>query len=179
MFGKASPIRYTITMEQSAFEQIASALRLKAYQSSRFQGVGEAEAEDIAQEVMLRLWQMHEDLSDVSRLGNLASLMARNLTIDHLRKVRLISLDEGHSLHLQTNANPATTLEEAEDERWLMQKLKQLPTTQHTILYMRQVERLSAQDIAQRLGISETSVSTLLSRARRSLLEEIKRRYSR
>ena len=80
---------------------------------------------------------------------------------------------------LQTTANPATTLEEAEDERWLMQKLKQLPTTQHTILYMRQVERLSAQDIAQRLGISETSVSTLLSRARRSLLEEIKRRYSR
>ena len=48
MFGKASPIRYTITMEQSAFEQIASALRLKAYQSSRFQGAGEAEAEDIA-----------------------------------------------------------------------------------------------------------------------------------
>ena len=163
-------------MDRIAFEQQARTWRKKALSVCISCGAGIDEAEDIAQDVMLRLWQMHEDLSDVSRLGNLASLMARNLTIDHLRKVRLISLDEGHSLHLQTTANPATTLEEAEDERWLMQKLKQLPTTQHTILYMRQVERRSHEEIARLIGIEITSVSTLFARARRTLLEEIKRR---
>lgn len=163
-------------MEQSAFEQIAPLLRQKACQASRFQGADEAEAEDIAQEVMLRLWQMHEELSVGSRLGNLVSLMARNQTIDHQRKARTISLSEEQSRRLRTMATPATTLEEAEDEEWLRQKLKQLPTTQHTILYMRQVERLTAQEIAVRLGIAETSVSTLLARARRALLEEIKKR---
>ena len=166
-------------MEQRAFEQIALKLRLKACQASRLLGADNMEAEDVAQEVMLRLWQMHKELKEESRLGNLASLMARNLTIDHLRKVKTTSIEEDDSRHLQTTINPATTLEETEDEQWLRQKLKQLPTTQHTILYMRQVERLSAKEISERLGIAETSVSTLLARARRSLLEEIKRRYNR
>jgi RNA polymerase sigma-70 factor (ECF subfamily) len=41
---------------------------------------------------------------------------------------------------------------------------------------MRQVEHLSNGEIARRLGIAETSVSTLLSRARHTLLDEIRRR---
>ena len=53
---------------------------------------------------------------------------------------------------------------------------EQLPTTQRTLLYMRQVERHSHEKIAHLLGIEISSVSTLLARARRTLLEEIKRR---
>ena len=59
-------------MEQCAFEQIALKLRLKAYQASRLLGADNMEAEDVAQEVMLRLWQMHKELKEESRLGNLA-----------------------------------------------------------------------------------------------------------
>ena len=81
-------------MEQRAFEQIALKLRLKAFQASRLLGADNMEAEDVAQEVMLRLWQMHRELKEESRLGNLASLMARNLTIDHLRKVKTISIED-------------------------------------------------------------------------------------
>jgi len=166
-------------MEASAFEHIAPALRLKAYQVSRFQGAEKMAAEDIAQEVMLRLWQMHDELYGGPKLENLASLMARNLTIDHQRKAHVITVNERHGLMIASDANPDTALEEAENEEWLRQKLKQLPSTQHTILFMRQVERLSAKEIAQRLGIVETSVGTLLSRARKSLFEEYKRRYEK
>ena len=63
-----------------------------------------------------------------------------------------------------------------EDDEWLTKRFQQLPTTQRTLLYMRQVERRSHEEIAQLLGIETTSVSTLLARARRTLLEEIKRR---
>ena len=63
-----------------------------------------------------------------------------------------------------------------EDDKWLSAKLQQLPTTQRTLLYMRQVERKSHEEIATLLGIETTSVSTQLARARRTLLEEIKRR---
>jgi RNA polymerase sigma-70 factor (ECF subfamily) len=63
-----------------------------------------------------------------------------------------------------------------EDEEWLTEKLQQLPTTQRTLIYMRQVERRSHEEIASLLGIEKTSVSTLLARARRTLLEDIKRR---
>jgi RNA polymerase sigma-70 factor (ECF subfamily) len=72
--------------------------------------------------------------------------------------------------------SPQEMLEMQEDDKWLSEKLQQLPTTQRTLLYMRQVERRSHEEIATLLGIETTSVSTLLARARRTLLEEIKRR---
>ena len=72
--------------------------------------------------------------------------------------------------------SPHEELEVKEDDEWLETKLQQLPTTQRTLLYMRQVERRTHEEIAQLLGIETTSVSTLLARARRTLLEEIKRR---
>ena len=74
------------------------------------------------------------------------------------------------------NTSPHEELEIRENEEWLLSKLQQLPTTQRTLLYMRQVERKSHEEIAILLGIEVTSVSTLLARARRTLLEEIKRR---
>ena len=74
--------------------------------------------------------------------------------------------------------SPHDLLEMKEDDEWLRARLELLPTTQRTLLYMRQVERRSHEELARLLGIELTSVSTLLARARRTLLEEIKRRAS-
>jgi RNA polymerase sigma-70 factor (ECF subfamily) len=129
----------------------------------------------VAQEVMLRLLQMHESL-EVKRLGNMASIMARNLTIDQRRSVHAVSIEEEHVSSFVDTSEPMQRLEESENEEWLRQKLKQLPRTQQTILHLRQVERLTHREIAERLGLQETSISTLLARARKSLLEEIKKK---
>ena len=86
-------------------------------------------------------------------------------------------MDEAKLMGIETS--PQTLLEIKEDEVWLERKLQQMPTTQRTLLYMRQVERRSHEEIASLLGIETTSVSTLLARARRTLLEEIKRRNKR
>ena len=77
---------------------------------------------------------------------------------------------------ISLNSSPLEDLEMKEDDVWLTTRLQQLPTTQRTLLYMRQVERRSNEEIAQLLGIETTSVSTLLARARRTLFEDIKRR---
>ena len=49
-------------MEKSAFEHMARTWREKALSVSIHYGAGRDEAEDIAQDVMLRLWQMHQEL---------------------------------------------------------------------------------------------------------------------
>ena len=162
-------------MEENAFIQIAKELRERAYVASQRMGADDAQAEDVAQEVMLRLWQMHESL-EVKRLGNMASIMARNLTIDQRRSVHAVSIEEEHVSSFVDTSEPMQRLEESENEEWLRQKLKQLPRTQQTILHLRQVERLTHREIAERLGLQETSISTLLARARKSLLEEIKKK---
>ena len=161
-------------MDKSAFEQQALTWRQKALTVSRGCGAGREEAEDIAQDVMLRLWQMHDELEHYESPVSLVALMARHLTRNHQRRRPSETLNEATIIALSTG--PHELLEQKEDEQWLARRLEQLPTTQRTLLYMRQVERRSHEEIARLLGIEIASVSTLLARARRALLEDIKRR---
>ena len=148
-------------MDKSAFEQKARTWREKAVSVSLHCGAGKEEAEDIAQDVMLRLWQMHDELERYQSVEAIVTIMARHQLRNHQRRKPDEALDEAKLLRIE--ASPQ----------------KQMPTTQRTLLYMRQVERRSHEEIAQLLGIETTSVSTLLARARRTLLEEIKRRNKR
>ena len=140
-------------------------------------GAGKDEAEDIAQDVMLRLWQMHDELDHYDSVEALVALMAKHQLRNHQRRKPSETLDE--AIVVSLNTSPHEELESKENDEWLSAKLQQLPTTQRTLLYMRQVERRSHEEIARLLGIEITSVSTLLARARRTLLEEIKRRNQR
>ena len=140
-------------------------------------GAGKDEAEDIAQDVMLRLWQMHDELDCYDSVEALVALMAKHQLRNHQRRKPSETLDE--AIVVSLNTSPHEELESKENDEWLSAKLQQLPTTQRTLLYMRQVERRSHEEIARLLGIEITSVSTLLARARRTLLEEIKRRNQR
>ena len=161
-------------MDRGAFERQARSWRQIALSVSLNYGAGKDEAEDIAQDVMLRLWQMHDELDRYESVEALAALVAKHLSMNHQRRQQLETLDE--TMVVSINTSPHDLLEMKEDEQWLTKRLQQLPTTQRTLLYMRQVERRSHEEIARLLGIEMTSVSTLLARARRTLLEEIKRR---
>ena len=164
-------------MDKSAFEQKARTWREKAVSASLHYGAGREEAEDIAQDVMLRLWQMHDELERFRSVEAVVTLMAKHTLRDLQRRRTAESLEEATIVSL--TSSPQEELEAKENEEWLIMKLQQLPTTQRTLLYMRQEERRSHEEIAQLLGIETTSVSTLLARARRTLLEEIKRRNKR
>lgn len=161
-------------MDKSAFERQAHTWYQKSLSVGHRRGAGNEEAEDIAQDVMLRLWQMHDELERYRSVEAIATLMAKHLLRNHQRRQPTEALDEAAIVSLSTS--PHEELEMKEDEEWLSQKLKQMPTTQRTLLYLRQVERRSHEEIASLLGIETTSVSTLLARARRTLLEEIRRR---
>lgn len=163
-------------MDEKAFEQIAPRVRQKVIETlCRYQLDG-MECEDIAQEVLLRLWQMRNELAQVCSLDALVTVMTRRLAISLKRKTMIPSIDLDVSCDASDEDTPIAQLELKENEEWLEKRLKRLPDTQRAVLEMRQVEHRSVEEIARLLGINNRSVSTLLARARRSLLEEIKKR---
>jgi RNA polymerase sigma-70 factor (ECF subfamily) len=169
--------RKTSKMTESAFEQMARQLRQRALEASLRCGATETEAEDMAQETMLRLWQMRSELNRYRSIEAVAAQTARRLTLNAKRRAPAVGLDTLKATTAATSAHtPDELLMAREDEAWLEQQLRQLPTTQHTLLYMRQVELRTTANIARLTGLEETSVRTLLARARRTLLEEIKKR---
>jgi RNA polymerase sigma factor (sigma-70 family) len=158
-------------MEQKAFEQIARKLRQKVVDSCRYLGTEGEEAEDIAQEVMLKLWSMHEDLDRFHSVEGLAVLMTKHLVIDTGRKRRSSPLGKDELQIIDENSSPSDLMELHEQELKMAQMMATLPDTQNAILRMRQIEHKTNSEIANVLGLEETSVSTLLARARRKLRE--------
>ncbi len=158
-------------MTIDAFNQQAPRLRQLALKAATTAGADSDTAEDVAQETMLRLWQMRDD----PRLYNpegYASTIARHLALNQQRRRSALPLDERQAATLSV-PSPLDLMLRREDEQWLRERIRNLPFTQHAVLRLRQVEHRSNSEIAAILGIKEASVSTLLARARRQLLTEI------
>ena len=164
-------------MTIDAFNQQAPDLRQLALKAAATAGADSDTAEDVAQETMLRLWQMCDD----PRLHNpkgYAKVIARHLTMNQLRCKSPLPLDEHQTADL-TVPSPLDLMLQREDERWLRQRIRNLPYTQYAILRLRQIEHRSNEEIANILGIKLSSVNTLLARARRQLLNEIQQQRNK
>ena len=143
-------------MTPKEFEHRVMEMRSQALSAARQFGLSTEEAEDVAQDVMLRLWVMHERIRAKDTAGWLARIAARHACIDRLRM--------RHREQFELS------------EQWFFQEIEQLPTTCGIILRMRQLEHRDINEIATLIGITPESVSSLLSRARRQLIEKYEKR---
>jgi len=129
----------------------------------------EAEAEDVAQEAMLRLWRSSERL-EIGDYGVRPWLrrVVSNLCIDRVRAARNTTVTD----EVPEQPQPAlqvVSLERQEASTRVNQALKALPDRQRTALVLFHYEGLSQIEIGKALGVSDEAVESLLSRARRSL----------
>ncbi|MGE5267796.1 MAG: sigma-70 family RNA polymerase sigma factor [Deltaproteobacteria bacterium] len=129
----------------------------------------EAEAEDLAQEALLRLWRLGGSL-DVGPggVGPWLKKVVSNLAIDRLRvRGRLDVTDD-----LPEQPQPADqlrSLERQELAERVEDALHRLPDRQRLALTMFHYEGLSMQEVGGMLGVSAEAVESLLARARRSM----------
>ena len=100
-------------MDKTAFEQQARTWRQKALSVSMSYGAGRDEAEDIAQDVMLLLWQMHDELERYDSIEALAALMARHLLINHQRRRRPEMLEEAKIVSVTTSPHEQLEMKDA------------------------------------------------------------------
>ena len=138
-------------------------------------GYAQDDAEDIAQDVMLKLWCLHEKIDDTARLQASVAITTKHVCIDRWRTAHL-NADMDIATHLVDEDSLYDRLEYAELEQWMNEQIALLPSTSRIVLTMRQLEQRELSEIADILGIRQSSVSTLLSRARHELFNQLKRR---
>lgn len=163
-------------MEQTEFEHIAKSIRAKAIATALAYSICKDEAEDIAQDVMLKLWTLHNDVYSKTDAEKLAVCIARNKAIDLHRKKLPQPIDDHSNIVDNKAPGPDVCIEIKEDRNWLMKRVAKLPPKEYQILKLRQVEHKSNEEIAKLLGMEKTSVATLLSRARIKILKEFQKR---
>ena len=159
-------------MKKEDFEHSAQSWRRLAEQTACELHLTADDAEDVAQDVMIRLWTMREEL-DLLTVQRLIVVMARRLSLNLLRHSHeQESLDV--SEQSEGSLTPLQLMHEGEMMSWLEKRMQALPRTERLVLHMRQVEQRSLDEMATLLGLRQHTVETLLSNARRKLLEEIK-----
>ncbi len=165
-------------MEQAEFENIANIIRRRAVNTALSYSMDSDEAEDIAQDVMLKLWTLHCDIDGCESAEKLAFCISRNMSIDRYRRRRTVPIGDRRNIIDDKSAPPDEYLEANENIEWLMRRIEKLPPAEYQILRLRQVERKDNGEIARLMGIEKTSVAAILSRARAKILKDIRTRMA-
>lgn len=164
-------------MERDTFCQCAEEMRRAAENAARSVGCSAHDAQDVASETMISLWMVRDRLDEATCVAY-AAVASRHKAFNSMRgspMARIDDLPAGETL-IQSAPSPEEQIIGDEDVGWFLRRIDALPPTQQTILRLRQVEMLDNAEIASRLGIGESSVATLLSRARKTMFNAIKER---
>lgn len=146
-----------------------------------------ATAEDCAQEVFLKLYKLKRSYRPTARLSTLVYRITSNLCLNLIRdeaRRRAVSLDESQGSEETTLAAalPETgtpevsrRLEDEERAGIVRRALDKIPDRQRMALVLHRFEGLSYAEIAEALDANTDAVKALLSRARQSLAEALKK----
>ena len=130
----------------------------------------EAEAEDVAQDAMLRLWRQAGDWrAGEARISTWLYRVTHNLCIDRIRKRRPTADIEDVAEPHDPAPSVLERLANSEESRVLARAILALPERQRQALVLRHFEGISNPEIGERLECSVEAVECLLARARRQL----------
>ena len=135
----------------------------------RMLGGDRAEAEDVAQEAMLRLWKQSASWRQgEARVTTWLYRVVSNLCIDRQRRVRTVGIDEVPEPEDGMAPMEARIMQSVR-ERALTAALAKLPERQRQAVVLRHIEGLSNPEIAGIMDIGIEAVESLTARGKRGL----------
>lgn len=130
-------------------------------------------AEEIVQDVFLKVWLKRSELNDIKRLDNYLFIMARNFILDRIKKMGYESTAHEELVKLvkkESNLDDAEYLVRQHQCQQLMREaIERLPPQQKAVYCFAKVEELSHDMIAEKMGISRLTVKTHMAKALQSI----------
>lgn len=160
-------------MEYISFQNTVLPLSDRLFRLALRITMNRAEAEDVVQDTLLRVWEQRKQWEQINNLEAFAIAICRNRALDVMKRAGRDTekLDEMAHFSSQT---PQEQLETREEISLVRQLMDNLPEVQRTIILLRDIEGKTYQEIAQTLDISETQVKVYLHRARTKIKEGVK-----
>lgn len=156
----------------AAFAQIVSRHFQPVYRLVWRMTGGAADAEDIAQEVFVKLWKNPGQVREAAALKGWLMRVASNGVIDRSRKPRSAPLEDAPE-QPDPAARPDAPLDRQEAARLVDQRIAELPERQRQALSLVYFEAMSNIEAASVMEVSVDALESLLARARRSLKESL------
>jgi RNA polymerase sigma-70 factor (ECF subfamily) len=172
--------------DQSAFEYLVQKYRRPMLSFMYRMARNAAAAEDLAQEVFLRVYRSRENYEASAKFTTWLYRIATNLAVNHARDTRherpevQVSLDEpgeesGTTLELpDASLNAEQAMVVRERMMAIRRKVEALPEQQRLAVIMHKYQQMDYKQIAEVLKKSESATKSLLFRAYETLREQLK-----
>jgi len=165
-------------MNQAEFIKVITPFKDKVFRLARRLLVSTEEAEDATQEVLVKLWNNREKLSGYSSVEAMAMTMTKNYSLDRLKSKQASEMRIVHSNYSDRQAGLQQQAEDRDSWQWAEKIMRQLPEQQRMIMQLRDIEEYEFAEIAKIMDMNETAVRVALSRARKTLREEMTKTHS-
>lgn len=136
----------------------------------------QSEAEDMTQEVFIRVLNNISNLHKVNNLKTWIFSIAKHVSIDHYRKKRLIGLftDGFFSQILSTDKEPSEVMEQYETKKSVHVAISKLKPHYRAVVILRGINEFSIKETAEILQCNESKVKVDYHRA----LKDLKRKLN-
>ena len=161
----------TATGDSAAAQMLVDRLSPRVFRLARRLLQDQAEAEDVTQEAMLKLWQIAPKwVSGGAQPSTWLHRVTVNLATDRLRKRRGVGLD---TIDEPDDPSPGVVagMIASDRQRALDDALALLPERQRVAVVLRHLEGLTNPDIAATMGIGVEAVESLTARGKRKLAD--------
>ena len=157
-------------MELEEFKSTVLPLRDKLFRIAFCITRSREEAEDVVQDVMLKVWDRSETWKEVDSTEAYCCRMARNISLGRLAlKGNHTEELNGQQVSVGRADLPNERVEKEESLGMLRKLIARLPEAQRMVVQLRDVEGMSYQEIARVLEVSEEWVKVNLFRARKEI----------
>lgn len=161
-------------MQKIRFRQDILPLKNKLYRLALRITLNPAEAEDVVQEALIKVWNKRSEWSSLQSVEAFCYTVVRNLSIDKSR------LGDTQNVELPSNAeaiadkdSPSEKMESSESLKVIHDIINSLPVKQRMVMQLRDIEGKSYKEIADILQLTEEQVKVILYRAR----QKVKQKY--
>jgi len=160
-------------MDRTGFNQLMTHLRPKLYRFALAFTKRTDEAEDVVQDVGIKLWEHRDELDHMRSVEAYAMSAVRNRCLDYARSPqnRMDELEE--SFDKANEQTPHQMMEQKDMAAFVRRLIERLPEQQKSVIRLRDIEGYELEEIAEILGMNEGTVRTNLSRARQKIREEL------
>jgi RNA polymerase sigma-70 factor (family 1) len=166
------------TGNETAFREIFHKYTSKLYPAVFKIVKDQNEAEEIIQNLFLKLWLKKETLTEIENPGAWLYRVASNLALSSLRKqaqVRASAKIIQHQYNEEEHITPE--LDAKELNQLVNEAIQQLPAGRRQIYTLSRQQGMNRQEIATQLGVSESTVKNQLSSALKFIQQYINSRH--
>lgn len=172
---------------ESAFREMVETWKDMVYNTALGIVQSPADAEDIAQEVFVQVYQSVSAFKGDSKFSTWLYRITITKSLDHERRkkrkkrfafVKSIFGDDSEILvHPPDFNHPGVVLDKKEDAAILFNAISELPQNQRIAFTLHKVEGLSYQEVSEVMNTSISSVESLMHRAKTNLRKNLENYY--